>query len=135
MACFVAPGAEAVVVTAVAQVLIARERRTTLSAGSNASAEAQKNRGVSFGHKLMWLSYLLWGGCLLLAYEHLWHGEVVPFFPFLTAMSNAADTQVMLGEIASVGGAMCLLLTAVWVLMLAATAKILRARGPIRSAS
>ena len=57
---------------------------------------------------------MLWGGVILLAFEHLWHGEVVPFFPFLTAMSDAASTAEMLREMATVGVAMGVLITLVW---------------------
>jgi len=34
---------------------------------------------------LGWLTNMLWGGSLLLAFEHVWHGEETPWFPFLTA--------------------------------------------------
>ena len=61
---------------------------------------------------------LLWGGALLLAFEHLWHGEVVPWFPFLTAASDPAETAVMLSEMSTVGVTMAVLVTAVWVGML-----------------
>ena len=79
---------------------------------------------ISWAHKLGTLSKMLWGGCVLLCYEHLWHGEVVPFFPFLTAMNNPADTQVMLHEMATVGGSMAVFLTAVWAVGCAAAEKI-----------
>ncbi|MEM0217058.1 MAG: hypothetical protein QW612_05920, partial [Candidatus Bathyarchaeia archaeon] len=35
--------------------------------------------------KLWILNALLWGGVILLALEHVWHAEVVPWPPFLTA--------------------------------------------------
>ena len=57
----------------------------------------------------------LWGGSALLAFEHVWHGEVQPFFPFLTAMSNPEDTQEMLHEIATVGVSMAVLVTVIWI--------------------
>ena len=136
MACFLAPAAEAVVVTVVAQVMISGEKKASLQAVSSKSHDVideVKNTGVSFARKLMWLAYLLWGGCFLLAYEHLWHGEVVPFFPFLTAMNDPGETQIMLSEIASVGGSMCIFLTLVWALMLVATARILRERSPLNA--
>ena len=50
---------------------------------------------IPWSRKLKWLSYLLWGGALLLCFEHIWHGEVVPFFPFLTAMSDPGAWGVM----------------------------------------
>ena len=53
---------------------------------------------IPFSRKLKWLKNMLWGGAALLAYEHVWHGEVVPWFPFLTAAANPEDTAVMLRE-------------------------------------
>jgi ABC-type uncharacterized transport system permease subunit len=50
-----------------------------------------------------------------LAYEHLWHGEVVPWFPFLTAASNPDDAATMLHEMSTVGVSMALLVTIVWI--------------------
>ena len=57
---------------------------------------------------------MLWGGSALLAFEHIWHGEVVPWFPFLTAMSNPADAAKMFYEMATAGVSMALLITVVW---------------------
>lgn len=53
-----------------------------------------------------------------IAFEHLWHGEVVPFFPFLTAVENG-ETADMLAEMGSAGVMMAVLVTAVWCGMLA----------------
>ena len=61
---------------------------------------------------------MLWGGAVLLAFEHIWHGEVVPWPPFLTAMSDAADTAEMLHEMATAGVRMAAIVTVVWVGML-----------------
>lgn len=106
MACFIAPTAEAII-TAVASKKIK-------------SNEANNTTGkIPFSRKLKWLSNMLWGGSALLAFEHVWHGEVIPVFPFLSAMSNAADTQVMLHEIATTGITMTALVTAAWAGMLA----------------
>ena len=65
--------------------------------------------------KLKWLSNMLWGGAVLLCFEHLWHGEVVPFPPFLTAAADPGETAVMLHEMSTVGVCMAVLITAVWV--------------------
>lgn len=66
---------------------------------------------------LMWLNVLLWGGVVALALEHVAHEEIVPYFPFLSAMSDPADTAVMLGEMATVGVTMLLAIVAVWAIM------------------
>ena len=65
--------------------------------------------------KLGLLNTLLWGGVILLALEHVWHGEVVPWPPYLTAMANPADIPVMLHEMAMVGTAMSVVTVCTWV--------------------
>ena len=66
----------------------------------------------------MILAWLLWGGAFLLCYEHIWHGEVVPWFPFLTAMNDPGDTAEMLSEMGSIGVLMAVLVTAAWAIMM-----------------
>lgn len=87
---------------------------------------------IPFTRKLKWLTNLLWGGSLLLAYEHVWHGEVQPFFPFLTAMSDPADTAEMLHEIATVGVSMAVLITAIWVAMCVTADMIVKRPGALK---
>lgn len=119
MACFIVPMAEAVVTTAVTHILKKKEAASEASVNSSmdsfmdSSVEAVKE--VRFSRKLKWLSNLLWGGSALLAFEHLWHGEIVPFYPFLTAASSPADAMEMLHEMATVGSTMAIVVTAVWV--------------------
>lgn len=122
MACFIAPMVEGAVVSIVkrqqkkkeeiALHLEGHEEQTAVTAGD------QKEGKIPFSRKLGWLSNMLWGGSYLLAIEHIWHGEIVPWAPFLTAMNSTEDTISMLQEIASVGTAMALLITAVWGVML-----------------
>ncbi len=106
MACFIVPTAEAVVVT-VAKKQIARKAK------KGASPESTQ-RSLNLVRKLTWLTNLLWGGALLLAFEHIWHGEVVPYFPFLTALTERSTTQEMLFEMGTVGVGMAVLVTVVW---------------------
>lgn len=110
MACFLVPTAEAVVVTAAAQVVRAREQKKT-----EASGEETRSATIPVSQKLRWLYSLLWGGALLLAFEHLWHGEVTPWFPFLTAAKDPAEAAVMLSEMSTVGVTMAVLVTVVWI--------------------
>ena len=119
MACFLVPATEAVIVTVATQILIARENKLLpkFKREDGAALESDAEAKVPFSKKLRWLSNLLWGGSFLLAFEHVWHGEVVPMFPFLTAASNPADTAAMLHEMSTVGVAMAVLVTAVWVAM------------------
>ncbi len=126
MACFLVPGTEAIVVTAAALLLKRYEqKKTEVKIGTNnTSAETQK-KSSGFAGKLFWLADLLWGGVILLAFEHLWHGEVVPFFPFLTAATEGpAAVSEMLGEMASVGVTMAVLVTVIWIGMVLISAAI-----------
>lgn len=102
MACFLVPTTEAIVTTVVQKVVKKKE-------GDKVSEDKP-----SFSEKLKWLNGMLWGGSGLLAFEHLWHGEITPFFPFLTAANDPADTAEMLHEMATSGSAMAILVTAVW---------------------
>ena len=126
MACFLVPATEAVIVTVATQILIARENKLLpkFKREDGAALESDTEAKVPFSKKLRWLSNLLWGGSFLLAFEHVWHGEVVPMFPFLTAASNPADTAVMLHEMSTVGVAMAVLVTAVWVAMVVISGSI-----------
>ncbi len=99
MACFLAPMAVAIITTSV------------------------KKKAPSKYH-LEWLHAMLWGGVVMLAVEHVAHGEVVPFPPFITAMQNPADIPVMLQEIATVGGAMTLVIVLVWAVMVFVSLKM-----------
>lgn len=110
MACFLVPAGEAVVTTIAAEVLKRYEVR---------HPERAQALRVSASRKAQWLSNLLWGGSALLAYEHLWHGEVQPFFPFLTAAENPEALALALQEMSTTGVSMAALVTAVWALMVA----------------
>lgn len=132
MACFLFPAAEAIIVTAVAYGLKKKEekKKSVLKSTESDAAEVAEEVRIAMSRKLMWLANLLWGGCFLLCFEHIWHGEVVPWFPFLTAAANPDDAAVMLSEIRSVGGSMALLLTVVWALMLVVTTAIAKRELP-----
>ena len=108
MACFLVPAAEALVTTVAGKVMEKKE-------GSH-SAEGHEVK-IPFTRKIGWLNNMLWGGSALLAFEHVWHGEVVPWFPFLTAMSTPESASEMFHEMATNGVFMALLVTAVWGVM------------------
>ena len=110
MACFLVPATEAIVAT------VAKK-----AVKDKTAAEASR---IPFSRKLKWLSNMLWGGSALLAFEHVWHGEVTPWFPFLTAAADPADAAEMLHEMSTIGVTMAALVTVVWVGMLAASAII-----------
>lgn len=60
------------------------------------------------------LTALLLGGSALLGFEHVWHGEVVPWPPFLTAMTSPTEIPVMLQEMLTVGTALTIATVALW---------------------
>ena len=126
MACFIVPGTEAIVVTAAALLLKKHEQvkyESTIKLNNTAATVEKAPAG--FLRKLFWLAGLLWGGVLLLAFEHLWHGEIQPMFPFLTAATEGpAAVSVMLHEMATVGVTMAVLVTVVWAAMVAVSAII-----------
>lgn len=122
MACFIVPAAEAIITTVVAKAIKSKEKEKTVHF-SLPDGSVQKATKINFSEKLGWLNKLLWGGSALLAFEHLWHGEIVPFFPFLTAVENG-ETAEMLAEMGSAGVMMSVLVTAVWVGMVAVSSVI-----------
>lgn len=113
MACFLVPAAEAVVVKTVEKMVKKSEAEAVLSTGNNEEKEIK----IPLSRKLNWLSHMLIGGVILLLFEHIWHGEVVPWFPFLTAMSSPDGTAAMLLEMSTAGVCMAVLVTVVWAVM------------------
>ena len=140
MACFLVGAAEAIVVTVASKAIKASESKKELAVRSKGGEKAvdalREKQGIPWSRKLMWLAYLLWGGAFLLAYEHVWHGEVVPWFPFLTAMNDPGDTAEMLHEMSTVGVTMAVIVTVVWALLCVAADMILkrRANSPLENA-
>ena len=117
MACFIVPTVEAIVVSVAKKVIEKKEKQPEeVSVVLDGTPETAYK--VPFSRKLKWLTNLLWGGSALLAFEHVWHGEVVPWFPFLTAAADPADAAEMLHEMATVGVSMAALVTLVWLAML-----------------
>lgn len=101
MACFLVPAGEAVVTTILSKTL-------------HSKADKQGVEVHPVIRKMKWLNNMLWGGSALLAFEHLWHGEIVPWFPFLTAAGNPEDMAEVLHEMSTVGVTMALLVTGIW---------------------
>ncbi len=96
MACFLVPMGEALLTTALSKFL-GKENSTRW--------------------RLNWLNNMLWGGVSLLAIEHIWHGEVTYYPPFLTALSSSEEIEVMLRELLTTGVPMAILVTVVWFVM------------------
>lgn len=113
MACFIVPATEAVVTTVVSKII--RKK------GSHS-----KDDSLKFSDRLDRLNGLLWGGSGLLAFEHLWHGEITPFFPFLTNAVEPADRVQMLFEMSTSGVAMAAIVTTVWAVSVAVEKAVLK---------
>lgn len=111
MACFIVSAAEAAVVAK-----IEKKEREVEKCNLERMPE-HVECSIPWSRKLKWLKNLLSGGSVLLLFEHIWHGEIVPWFPFLTAMTNPHDAVQMLKEMATVGVSMALLITFVWCVM------------------
>ena len=121
MACFLVSVAEAVVVKVAEKAAKQNELRAL-----ERNTEKAKEVTIPLSRKLKWLSNMLLGGSVLLAFEHVWHGEIVPWFPFLTAMSDPEDTAELLHEMATIGVSMAVLVTVVWIGMCIAADVIVR---------
>lgn len=102
MSCFIVPAAEAVVTTIVTKVV----RKSEEKVGAKAA--------LPLSEKLGWLNKMLWGGSGLLAFEHIWHGELAPVFPFFTAAQSPEQLSLMLHETATAGTAMAVIVTLTW---------------------
>ncbi|MBP5450070.1 MAG: hypothetical protein J6Y01_08160 [Spirochaetales bacterium] len=105
MACFTVPLAEAVVVSA-AKAVILRKGGNHTEEKLEKIKKMRENVGI--------LEKMLYGGSALLAVEHLFHGEIMLYPPFLTAMQTPENIPEMLHEMSTVGVGMALTVTAAW---------------------
>ena len=102
MACFLAPAAEAVVTTVLQKKLDQKEKEAQhvsvehIENTQSIQESTKPKHKISWSRKLKWLNTMLWGGSALLCVEHIWHGEVVPWPPFLTAMQTPSEIVPML---------------------------------------
>ena len=92
MACFAVPTVAAIVTTAI-------------------------GKKVPEKYHLNWLNSMLWGGVVMLAVEHIAHGEVVLYPPFLTAGLPEVWAEMM-----RVGVPMTLVIFLIWGIMVAVSA-------------
>ena len=94
MACFVVPTAAAIVTTAI-------------------------GKKVPEKYHINWLNSMMWGGVVMLAVEHIAHGEIVLYPPFLTA-----GLHEVLPEMLRVGVPMTLCIFLIWGVMVAVAARM-----------
>lgn len=117
MACFLVPVGEAVVTTVVQKVVERKEKKAVERGEGEVGAGGSASIGLKWSRRLGWLNKMLWGGATLLALEHVWHGEVVPWPPFLTAMATPDEAGTMLHEMATYGVTMAVAVTVVWAII------------------
>lgn len=106
MACFLVPLGEAVVLTITKKLVLKKNADSVIKA------------------RLSNLEKMLYGGSFLLAIEHVYHGEVVFYPPFLTALKNPGDTAQMLHEMATIGLSMAVAVPVIWGILTLIEAKI-----------
>lgn len=106
MACFTAVIPEVVALHFIKKYIEKKE-------ATNQTNQTQDSTKIKMSVKISWLITMLWGGIFLLMIEHFWHGEIVPYPPFLSAIESG-ETQSMLNEILLVGGAIDIFVPMVW---------------------
>ena len=118
MACVLVSAAAAIGTAAAKYAVKHREKRIEFE---RAHSEENEPKEYKFGSEVKWskkLSYLelsLWSGAFVLAGEHVLHGEVAPFPPFLTAASEGAGAvREMLAEMGTVGVTMLAAVVFAW---------------------
>ena len=112
MACFLVSAAAGIGVTAAKYVVKHFEKKNELKVSE--PKEVKFGSEIKWSKKLAFLELTLFAGSFVLAGEHMIHGEVVPFPPFLTAMANPGDAAEMLHEMGTTGVLMLGLLVAAW---------------------
>ncbi len=103
MACFLVPTGTAIVTTAM-------------------------GKKVPEKYHMNWLNSMLWGGVVMLAVEHIAHGEIVLYPPFLTA-----GLHEVLPEMLRVGVPMTLAIVLIWGIMVAVAARMSRFVKPVEA--
>ena len=112
MACFLVSATVGIGVSVARHIVKHHEKKLELEGKTQLPEKFGSD--IKWSQKLAYLELTLFSGSFLLAIEHILHGEVVPFPPFLTAASNSADLAEMLTEMGTVGVAMLAILLVAW---------------------
>jgi len=105
MACFIVPLAQAVATTIYRRQTRNNENKSILSAN------------------LPRLETMLYGGSAMLIVDHIISGEVMPMFPFFSALMEEGGQWVMLREMLTVGVPMSIVVTFLWAVSVAISAR------------
>lgn len=111
MACFTITAAAALGAGVAKYIVKHHEKRNELK-----EIEPKKfGSDVKWSKKLAYLELTLAAGSFVLAGEHVLHGEVTPYPPFLTAAGEGPEAvSEMLHEMGTVGVTMLAILVAAW---------------------
>ena len=113
MACFVVSAVAAIGVGAAKYVVKHHEKKNELTVSE--PKEYKFGSEVKWSKKIAYLELMLWSGSFVLAGEHVLHGEVSPYPPFLTAAGEGPEAvSEMLTEMGTVGVVMLAALVATW---------------------
>ena len=113
MACFLVSAAAAIGVGTAKYIVKHHEKKNELTVKE--SKEYKFGSEVKWSKKLAYLELMLWSGSFVLAGEHILHGEVSPYPPFLTAAGEGPEAvNEMLTEMGTVGVTMLAALVLVW---------------------
>lgn len=117
MACFLVSAAAAIGTAAAKYVVKHKETKEELKSVETSAEPKEYKFGseVKWSKKLSYLELSLWSGAFVLAGEHILHGEVSPFPPFLTAAGEGAGAvSEMLHEMGTVGVTMFATVFVAW---------------------
>ena len=108
MACFLVTTAAAIGVGAARHIVAHKEKKNNID-------QIELEDKIFSSKKLGYLEITLWGGALLLAGEHAFHGEITYKFPWLTAAGEGPEAvKEMLFEMGTIGVAMLVILVGAW---------------------
>ncbi len=110
MACFAVSAAAAATVAVAKHIVAKKEKKNVTTPDENSKFGSD----TKWSTKLNYLELGLWGGSFLLAGEHIIHGEVTLYPPFLTATTTPEGTSEMLHEMGTVGVIMLLSIVLAW---------------------
>lgn len=112
MACFTVSAVGAIGVAVARHIVKHHEKKLALE--GKEMAPEKFGSDTKWSKKLAYLELTLGAGSIVLAGEHIIHGEVTPFPPFITAMADPADAAVMWQEIGTIGVSMFAILLVAW---------------------
>ena len=113
MACFTVSLAAALGVSVARHIVKHRENNKEVPHVD--ASEAKFGHMVKWSKKLAYLELALFAGAFVLAGEHILHGEVTFYPPFLTAVGEGPEaTMEMLKEMGTIGVTMMLLVILAW---------------------